>query len=105
MRRLLRFRLVVFPLAIRQALPAYSNEIVLAIKGTSLASTIAVMELTGYAKQLMNQSFAIFETFILAGSPYLLITLFLLACVHRSEDALVGKKCVVQCNPRWLRDY
>jgi octopine/nopaline transport system permease protein len=85
MHRLMRFRRVVFPLAIRQALPAYSNEIVLAIKGTSLASTIAVLELTGYAKQLMNQSFAIVETFVMAGALYLLINLFLLGCVNRVE--------------------
>ena len=81
----LRFRRVVFPLAIRQALPAYSNEIVLAIKGTSLASTIAVMELTGHAKRLMNQNYAIIETFILAGMLYLMINFFLLACVHMLE--------------------
>lgn len=49
------FRRIRFPLAIRQAFPAYSNELVLAIKGTSLASTIAVMELTGFARRLMSQ--------------------------------------------------
>ncbi|HWK71697.1 MAG TPA: ABC transporter permease subunit [Burkholderiaceae bacterium] len=84
----LRFRRVVFPLAIRQALPAYSNEIVLVIKGTSLASTIAVMELTGHAKRLMNQNYAIIETFILAGMLYLMINFFLLACVHLLERRL-----------------
>ncbi len=89
MSSILRFRRIVFPLAIRQALPAYSNEIVLAIKGTSLASTIAVMELTGYAKRLMNQSYAIIETFVIAGVLYLMINLFLLGCVHLVE--------------RWLR--
>ncbi|HEY9281048.1 MAG TPA: ABC transporter permease subunit [Eoetvoesiella sp.] len=89
MHAFLRFRRIVFPLAIRQALPAYSNEIVLAIKGTSLASTIAVMELTGYAKRLMNQSYAIIETFVIAGLLYLMINLFLLGCVHVVE--------------RWLR--
>lgn len=82
---LLRFRRIVFPLAIRQALPAYSNEIVLAIKGTSLASTIAVMELTGHAKRLMNQNYAIIETFILAGVLYLTINFFLLGCMHLIE--------------------
>lgn len=85
---LMRFRRVVFPLAIRQALPAYSNEIVLAIKGTSLASTIAVMELTGHAKRLMNQNYAIIETFILAGVLYLMINFFLLACMHLVEGWL-----------------
>lgn len=82
---LLRFRRIIFPLAIRQALPAYSNEIVLAIKGTSLASTIAVMELTGQAKRLMNQNYAIIETFILAGVLYLAINFFLLGCMHAVE--------------------
>lgn len=89
MSSVLRFRRIVFPLAVRQALPAYSNEIVLVIKGTSLASTIAVMELTGHAKRLMNQNYAIIETFVLAGLLYLMINFFLLACVHLLE--------------RWLR--
>ncbi|NYT45271.1 ABC transporter permease subunit [Alcaligenaceae bacterium] len=85
MSALLRFRRVVFPLAIRQALPAYSNEIVLVIKGTSLASTIAVMELTGHAKRLMNQNYAIIETFVLAGALYLMINFSLLACLALFE--------------------
>lgn len=88
MSALTRFRRIVFPLAIRQALPAYSNEIVLAIKGTSLASTIAVMELTGYAKKLMNQNYAIVETFILAGLLYLLINFTLLGMLHLIERYL-----------------
>jgi octopine/nopaline transport system permease protein len=88
MSALLRFRRVVLPLALRQALPAYSNEIVLVIKGTSLASTIAVMELTGHAKRLMNQNYAIIETFVMAGLLYLMITFFLLACMHALERQL-----------------
>ena len=88
MSALMRFRRIVFPLAIRQALPAYSNEIVLAIKGTSLASTIAVMELTGHAKRLMNQNYAIIETFVLAGALYLMINFSLLACLHMVERKL-----------------
>jgi octopine/nopaline transport system permease protein len=91
---LLRFRRIVFPLAIRQALPAYSNELVLAIKGTSLASTIAVMELTGYAKQLMSQSYVIVETFVVAGILYLAINLFLITCVHLLERWLHVAKVV-----------
>jgi len=85
---IMRFRRIVFPLAIRQALPAYSNEIVLVIKGTSLASTIAVMELTGHAKRLMNQNYAIIETFVLAGALYLMINFSLLACLHLLERRL-----------------
>jgi len=89
MSRLQVFRRVLFPLAIRQAFPAYSNELVLAIKGTSLASTIAVMELTGFARRLMSQSFLIVETFIIAGILYLAINATLLACAWAVEHWLL----------------
>lgn len=82
------FKRVRMPLAIRQALPAYSNEIVIAIKGTSLASTIAVLELTGYARRIMSQNYAIMETFIIAGLLYLAINFSLLAIVHLVERQL-----------------
>ncbi|CAM5201422.1 Octopine/nopaline transport system permease protein OS=Castellaniella defragrans OX=75697 GN=HNR28_002861 PE=3 SV=1 [Castellaniella defragrans] len=89
MSRLQIFRRVLFPLAIRQAFPAYSNELVLAIKGTSLASTIAVMELTGFARRLMSQSFLIVETFIVAGILYLAINVTLLGCAWAVEHWLL----------------
>ncbi|MFA5662661.1 ABC transporter permease [Castellaniella sp.] len=82
------FRRIRFPLALRQAFPAYSNELVLAIKGTSLASTIAVMELTGLARQLMSQSYLIVETFIIAGLLYLAINMTLLGCAWLVELSL-----------------
>lgn len=82
------FTRVRLPLAIRQALPAYSNEIVIAIKGTSLASTIAVLELTGYARRIMSQNYAIMETFIIAGLLYLAINFSLLAVIYLIEKQL-----------------
>jgi len=89
MSRFQAFRRVHFPLAIRQAFPAYSNELVLAIKGTSLASTIAVMELTGFARRLMSQSFLIVETFVVAGLLYLAINITLLGCAWLVEHLLL----------------
>lgn len=82
------FTRVRLPLAIRQALPAYSNEIVIAIKGTSLASTIAVLELTGYARRIMSQNYAIMETFVIAGLLYLAINFSLLSVVYLIERQL-----------------
>src|SRR5699024_63856 len=58
-----RFSHVVFPFALRQAFPAYSNEIVIAIKGTSLASSIAVLDNTRQARRVMSQNYAVMETF------------------------------------------
>jgi len=88
MSRLTRFRRIEFPLAIRQALPAYSNELILVVKGTSLASTITVLEITGYAKRLMSQTFAIFEVFAIAGLIYLGLNLVLVAAVRAWEYRL-----------------
>ena len=45
----LLFRRIVFPIAVRQALPAYGSEIILMVKATSLASIITMMEVTGLA--------------------------------------------------------
>ncbi|MCZ7467310.1 ABC transporter permease [Rhizobium rhizogenes] len=81
----LRFRRIEFPLVIRQALPAYGNELILVVKGTSLASTITVLEITGYAKRLMSQTFAIFEVFALAGAIYLVINLTLVMLIRVAE--------------------
>ena len=90
MSRILRFRRIEFPLAIRQALPAYGNEIVLVIKGTSLASTITVLEITGHAKRLMSQTYAIFEIFTIAGLFYLAINMVLIFAVRRLEARLAS---------------
>lgn len=89
MSRAMRFRRIEFPLAIRQALPAYGNELVLMVKGTSLASTITVLEITGYAKRLMSQTFAIFEVFAIAGVIYLLLNLALIGVVRLVERRLM----------------
>ena len=62
------------PIAIRQSLPAYGNEIILMLKGTSLASTVTLMDLTGVAKYIISTTFKPIEVFIVAGSIYLFIT-------------------------------
>jgi octopine/nopaline transport system permease protein len=67
------FRRIVFPVAIRQALPAYGNEIILMVKSTSLASTITILEVTGIAKKIIAATFAPMEVFIIAGAIYLSI--------------------------------
>ncbi len=89
MSRAMRFRRIEFPLAIRQALPAYGNELVLMVKGTSLASTITVLEITGYAKRLMSQTYAIFEVFAIAGVLYLALNLALIGLIRLVERRLM----------------
>ena len=62
------------PIAIKQSLPAYGNEMVLMLKGTSLASTVTLLDLTGVAKHIISTTFRPIEVFIVAGSIYLLMT-------------------------------
>ena len=62
------------PIAIRQSLPAYGNEIILMMKGTSLASTVTLMDLTGTAKYIISTTFKPIEVFIVAGGIYLFMT-------------------------------
>ena len=75
MGRITLARRIVGPVALRQALPAYSNEIVSMVKATSLASVITLAEVTFIAQKLIAQTFRAVEIFICAGSIYLLINI------------------------------
>ena len=68
------FYKIQIPIAIRQSLPAYGNEIILMLKGTSLASTVTLMDLTGVAKYIISTTFKPIEVFVIAGSIYLFFT-------------------------------
>ena len=68
------FYKIQIPIAIRQSLPAYGNEIILMLKVTSLASTVTLMDLTGVAKYIISTTFKPIEVFIIAGSIYLFFT-------------------------------
>ena len=68
------FYKIQIPIAIRQSLPAYGNEIILMMKGTSLARTVTIMDLTGVAKYIISTTFKPIEVFIVAGGVYLFMT-------------------------------
>ena len=68
------FLKIKLPIAIRQSLPAYGNEMILMLKGTSLASTVTLLDLTGVAKHIISTTFRPVEVFIVAGSIYLIMT-------------------------------
>lgn len=85
MSRSLLLRRIILPVAIRQALPAYSSEVVSLVKATSLASIITVMEITGIAQKLMSQTYRATEIFICAGLIYLLVNFLLTRSVQFVE--------------------
>jgi octopine/nopaline transport system permease protein len=73
MGRFLLFRRVLLPIALRQALPAYGNEVISMVKSTSLASIITMLEVTGLAQKLIAQTYRAVEVFVCAGALYLAI--------------------------------
>jgi polar amino acid transport system permease protein len=67
-------RFIVLPQALRAMLPAIGNEFVTLIKESSLLSTLAIAELTMVGQQVRSVTYASFETFIIVGAIYLLLT-------------------------------
>lgn len=88
MGRLMLFRRITLPLAIRQALPGYGNELILMIKATSLASIITLMEVTGLAAKLISQTYRAIEVFIVAGLIYLVINFIVTRLIQLAEYRL-----------------
>lgn len=92
MSRWLTYRRVILPIALRQALPSYGNEIILMIKGTSLTSIITLLEITGIAQQIISQTYRAVEVFACAGAIYLamnyLVAQLLVVLEHRLSPHL-----------------
>ena len=65
---------ILIPYALKRALPSYSNEIILVFKGTALASTITIMDIMGYARQLYGTEYDALTIYGIAGGIYLIIT-------------------------------
>jgi octopine/nopaline transport system permease protein len=85
MSRLLLLRRVVLPLAIRQALPAYGNELITMVKSTSLASLVTLMEVTGIAYAIISETYRAVEVFLCAGAIYLALNFALTRAVAKLE--------------------
>lgn len=79
------FWLIELPLAVRTALPAFGNELILTCKATSLASTVTLLELTGTARLLTAQTYAPYEVFLSAGLMYLALNTALMFAMRRLE--------------------
>ena len=85
MSRWVTLRRIVLPSALRRSLPAYGNEVVLMLHGTSLASVVTLADLTGAAREVNSTYYLPFEAFITAALFYLLITLVLVGLFRAAE--------------------
>ncbi|WAH58482.1 ABC transporter permease [Pseudomonas silvicola] len=68
---------IILPRAVRIGLPAYSNEVILMLKASALASTVTLLDLTGMARTIIARTYLPVEIFFAAGVLYLLISFVL----------------------------
>ena len=79
------YRRILLPSALRRALPQYSNEVIMMLHTTSLASVVTLIDITGAAKTVNSQYYLSFEAYITAGVFYLLLTLILVRLFKLAE--------------------
>ena len=68
------YQRIILPSTFRRALPAYGNEVIFMLHGSSLAGVITIVDLFGAAKIVNSRHFVPFESFITAGVFYLALT-------------------------------
>ncbi len=85
MSRLLMLRRIVLPSAFRRALPQYSNEIIFMLHGSSLASVITLVDITGAARIINSRFYSPYEAFLTAAIFYMALTFMIVFLVKRLE--------------------
>lgn len=85
MSRFKLYRRILLPSALRRALPQYSNEVIMMLHTTSLASIVTLVDITGAAKTVSSQYYLPFEAYITAGLFYLVLTFILVRLFKLAE--------------------
>lgn len=85
MSRFKLYRRILLPSALRRALPQYSNEVIMMLHTTSLASIVTLIDITGAARTVSSQYYMPFEAFITAGLFYLVLTFILVRVFKLAE--------------------
>ncbi|MEG0858430.1 MAG: ABC transporter permease [Pseudomonas sp.] len=85
MSQLTMMRRIVLPSALRRAIPSYSNEVILLLQGSSIASAVTLMDLTGAGRSVYSDYYAPFEAFLFIGLVYMAMTFALVEIFRRLE--------------------
>ena len=83
-------RRILLPSALRRALPQYSNEVIMMLQTTSLASIVTLIDITGAARTVNAQYYLPFEAYITAGVFYLCLTFILVRLFKMAERRWLG---------------
>ncbi|SEN56345.1 arginine/ornithine transport system permease protein [Pseudomonas sp. ok272] len=85
MSRLTLYRRILLPSALRRVLPQYSNEVLMMLQTTSLASIVTLVDITGAARTVSSRYYMPFEAFITAALMYLAMTFILVRLFKLAE--------------------
>jgi arginine/ornithine transport system permease protein len=79
------YRRIILPSTFRRALPAYGNEVIFMLHGSSLAGIITIMDLFGAGRVVNARYYAPFEAYITAGAFYLVLTFMIVWGFKKAE--------------------
>ncbi|WP_336803855.1 ABC transporter permease [Erwinia aphidicola] len=79
------YRCIIMPAALRTALPAYSNEVILMLHSTALAFTATVPDLLKVARDINSATYQPFVAFGIAAVLYLTISYVLISLFRKAE--------------------
>jgi histidine transport system permease protein len=79
------YRTIILPSALRRALPAYSNEVILMLHATSLAFSATVPDILKIARDINAATYLSFHAFGIAAVLYLVISFLLVALFRHAE--------------------
>lgn len=85
-----RFRLIIFPQAIRTILPPLGNDFVAMVKDSSLVSVLGVSDITQLGKITAAGNFRYFETYNIVALIYLVLTVTLSLALRKFEHRMRG---------------
>jgi len=85
MSRFTLYRRIILPSALRRALPAYSNEVILMLHSTSIAFTATVPDILKVARDVNSATYASFEAFGIAALLYAVVVFVLVWLFRRCE--------------------
>lgn len=82
---------VILPQALRVATPLLINRAIIFFKGTALAMTIGVAELTYVTREIENATFRTFEAYLLATVVYVILSLAIMSIGALIEHRYAAK--------------
>jgi histidine transport system permease protein len=84
------YRRVILPSALRRALPAYSNEVILMLHATTLAFTATVPDILKVARDVNSATYLTFQAYGIAAILYASIVFVLIWCFRQLETRMLA---------------